>query len=397
LHFATPLIFTVFQHKKSFFLGFGRHILRNTLLGGILPSQLDIPYQPIASRLLRNALNTGRLHSAYLFSGAEGYGKWNAAVHLAAEVLSLHWKTDLEKQACMNRALKLVHPDLHLLFPMPSPKNKTEESELPQFFRQAKVDDPFAPVEYGKVANILVDNVRALKRSLYSTPSEGGYRAVIFQQVERMPETSFDILLKTIEEPPPMTVLILLTDNIRRLPATVASRCQKVRFVPVAESFIEEYLQNIKGLSSKQAKQFARISGGSFSEAYRLSQSDISERRELAIELFQVFSTGNKDKSFSDLIESVDMRNRDEALGMVKLWQSFMRDVLVVLEDLPESFLLNSDYKTELKSISAHFKSRTSIYKAMNELLETQKLFYRNVPPRLALTQLAWQINDLCV
>lgn len=367
-----------------------------TTSGGKLQSQFHIPYQPIASRLLRNALNRGQLHSAYLFSGSEGYGKWNAAVHLAAEVLSLHRETELERQACINRALKLVHPDLHLLFPMPAPKNKTEESELPQYFRQAKVDDPFAPVEYGKAANILVDNVRALKRSLYSTPNEEGYRAVIFQQVERMPETSFDILLKTIEEPPPLTVLILLTDNVRRLPATVASRCQKVRFVPVADSFIEKYLREVKGLPQDEARHFTKISGGSFSEAYRLSQSDISERRELAISLLQVFSTGNKEKSFTDLIESVDMRNRDEALGMVKLWQGFMRDVLVVLEKLPETFLLNSDYKKELETISPHFTSRVSVYKAMAELLETQKLFFRNVPPRLALTQLAWRINDLC-
>ncbi|MBU1318703.1 MAG: hypothetical protein KKG33_02160 [candidate division Zixibacteria bacterium] len=361
-----------------------------------MPSQFDIPYQPTASRLLKNALKSGRLHSAYLFSGAEGNGKWNAAINLAAEVLSLHWDTEIEKQACINRAHKLVHPDLHLLFPMPAPKNKTEEAELPQFFRRAKADDPFAPVEYGKVANILVDNVRALKRALYSTPTEQGYRAVIFQQVERMPETSFDILLKTIEEPPPLTLLILLTDNIRRLPATVASRCQKVRFVPVADSFIKKYLIDVKGLSSDEARQFARISGGSFSEAYRLSQSDISERRELAISLFQIFATGDKERSFSTLIESVDMRNRDEAFAIIKLWQGFLRDVLIVKENLPESFLLNSDYQAELGNIAKKYKTRDAIHKSMTELLETQKLFYRNVPPRLALTQLAWRINELC-
>lgn len=355
----------------------------------------SIPYQPTVSRLLTNALKSERLHSAYMFSGIEGLGKWDAAVTFAAEILSMQWNTESEKRVAAKKVHKLIHPDLHLVFPMPSPKNQTEAGDLPQFFRQSKVDEPFAPVEYGRVVNILIEKVKELKRALSITPSEGGYRVCIIQQVERAPSTSFDILLKTIEEPPPMTVLILLTDNIRRLPATVVSRCQKVRFVPVTASYIEQYLTDKKELSQEDAKRYARLSAGSFSEAYRLSQSDISERREIAMSLLGVIATGSKSASFEALNEAIDMRNRDEVFAMIKLWQGFLRDILILNEGLPDSYLLNGDYRNDLKRISAHYGDRHAICNSMIELLETQKLFYRNVPPRLALTELVWQLKEL--
>ena len=355
---------------------------------------LAISYQPLVNRLLNNALKSGHLHSAYIFTGNEGYGKWNAAVLFAGEILSTHWKTEQERKTSIHKVRKLIHPDLHLLFPMPSPKKSSEDAELVGFFRQTKTDNPFAPVEYGRAANILVDKVRQLKKTLYSTASEGGYRVAIFQQIERMPRTSFDILLKTIEEPPPETVLILLTDNIRRLPATVVSRCQKVRFTPVAKSFIEQYLTDKKGLTQEDAAHFARLSGGSFTEAYRLSHGDFSNRREPAMNLLSVIATGSKAQSFVELNQTVDMRNRDEAIAIIKLWQSFLRDTLILKENIPDSYLDNADYKYELEKISAGLGNRDIICQSMMEVLEAQKLFYRNLPPRLALTGLAWRLRD---
>jgi DNA polymerase-3 subunit delta' len=278
---------------------------------------------------------------------------------------------------------------------MPSPKNKSEESELPQYFRQTKADDPFSPVEYGKVTNILIDSVRQFKSAIFRTPSEGGYRVGVFQQVERMPETSFDILLKTIEEPPPLTILILLTDNIRRLPATVRSRCQKVRFVPVAEEHVVRYLTDKKQLSTDEAKSFARLSGGSFSEAYRLSQSDISERREVAISLLGIIATGSMSDGFAAVNEAIDMRNRDEIFATIKLWQGFLRDVLVLKQGLSDEYLMNGDYKDDLAKIEASFSDHKAVDRSITEMLETQKLFYRNVPPRPALTRLAWRLNEV--
>jgi len=356
---------------------------------------IDIPFQPNVSQLFTHSLKTGRLHSAYLFTGNEGVGKWMAAIIIASKLLSLQWDRDSDIQACVKKTRKLIHPDLHILFPMPSPKTKAEEAELPQFFRETKAHDPFAPVEYGRAANILVHKVRELKISLYSTPAEGGYRIAIFQQVERMPVTSFDILLKTIEEPPPRTVLFLLTDNARRLPQTVISRCQKVRFAPVARSFIEDYLIRTRDLDPDEARRFAALSGGSFTEACKLCEVDISDRRDIAIRTLKAFVSGGKTAGLTALWENVNLRNQDESMAIVKLWQSLIRDALLVKENVDDSLLTNYDLKNDLEVIASSYGNLENMCISMVELLESQKLFYRNVPPRHALTQAGWRLAEL--
>ncbi len=357
---------------------------------------LEIPYQDTVERLLKAALEKDRIPSAYLFAGSEGTGKWDAAIRFAAELLASTQPTEIERDISRKKTRKLIHPDLHLLFPMPSPKNKTEETELPEHFRKSKAADSFAPVEYGRAANILMDNVRAVKRSLYSTSAEGGWKVAIFNQVERMPETSFDILLKTIEEPPPMTVLLLLTDNVRRLPRTVISRCQRVRFKPMPKGFVTRYLIDAKGMSPESAAGFARLSNGSITEANRLANSDLSERREGALRVLVTMAEDEKPKIAEAVEYGLNSGNRDEAMGAVKIWQSMIRDIAIINCGLDtDATVVNSDAVEELRRISPRFKDTLTFVRAMTELLETQKLFYRNVPPRLALTRCSWRISDI--
>jgi DNA polymerase-3 subunit delta' len=354
----------------------------------------EIVYQPAVARLLSRALSSGKIHSAYLFTGPEGSGKWNTAVSFAASIISRRWKTPIEQEACARKVQRLIHPDLHIVFPMPSPKNDDENMELVCFFRQSKSDDPFAPVEYGRTVNILMDNVRQTRSNLYRTPVEGGDRVALFYQIERMPDTSFDILLKTIEEPPADTTLLLLTDNIRRLPATILSRCQKVRFARVADSFLEQYLVQSRKTGVEDAKVFAQISGGSFTEAYRLSQSDITGQRRKAIDLLDCFTRGNRAESVTKLLSTGDWRNRDEALSFIRLWQSYLRDSLVLSHGLPETSLLNADSRDQVYEMSRRFPDPGAIETCLIGLLEVQKFFYRNISPKLALTRAAWTIAD---
>jgi len=356
---------------------------------------LEIQYQPTVERLLKRTLETEKIPSAYLFAGSEGTGKWDSAVRFAAEILASTNAEEPDMAIARNKTRKLIHPDLHLLFPMPSPRNKTEETELPEHFRRSKAEDPFSPVEYGRAANILVDNVRALKRSLYSTSAEGGWKVAIFNQVERMPETSFDILLKTIEEPPSMTLLILLTDNIRRLPKTVLSRCQRVRFRPMPDDFVAQYLTGRHKIPAEQAGGFARLSNGSITEAYKLAHSDFSDRRKGALRILIAIAECDKPEIAEAVENGFDSFNRDEALAVIRIWQSMTRDMAVINDNLDDSLIINIDSATDLRKIAPKFGGMKTLTRALSELLETQKLFYRNVPARLALTRCAWRMKGI--
>jgi DNA polymerase-3 subunit delta' len=357
--------------------------------------RVNLSFQPTVSRLLTKAVSGDRLHSAYLFVGEEGFGKWRAAVEFAAQILALGPSAAGEIKNSVDRTRKLTHPDLHLLYPTPSPKNRNERLEFDNHFRNTKREDPLAVVEYDRVANILVENARSTRRALYSTSAERGYRVAVVHEVERMPDTSFDILLKTIEEPPPQTVMILTTSNVNRLPATIISRCQKVRFLPIPDDEIVSYLTTDKGTDAELAHRIAKLSNGSFTEAFRLVSSDIDSRRDQAMGLMKVFVAGNYGKSVSALLDSVNFRNREEALDLIRSWMWLLRDTCMVCEGQPASRLINSDQEDALQELSDRFPDASAIHRAMVELLETKKLFYRNVPSRTALTRFAWSVNDI--
>jgi DNA polymerase III delta' subunit len=156
---------------------------------------------------LRAALQAGRLHHAYLFEGPAGAGK-AAAAHALAMTLECETRTGCGKCMACQKVEAGTHPDV-LWFDM-TPKGLTER-------------------------------VRELLTTLGFRPHEGRARVIVFDPAHGLapvPERAeaANVLLKTLEEPPADTHFILVTAEPKRLPVTVLSRCQRIRFAPPAES-----------------------------------------------------------------------------------------------------------------------------------------------------------------
>jgi DNA polymerase-3 subunit delta' len=162
--------------------------------------------QPRAVEQLRRALAADRVAHAYAFVGPAGSGRATTALALAGALLCARGGCG----AC--RACALVerrqHPDLHVVVPTP-PK-----------------DRPKGP------RAIRIDDIRALERQAALKPAEAERKVFIVDEAERMTEDTPEAFLKTLEEPPPRTVLILVLPRMLSVPATVLSRCQVVRFQP---------------------------------------------------------------------------------------------------------------------------------------------------------------------
>jgi DNA polymerase III delta subunit-like protein len=140
--------------------------------------------------VLAHALAAGRVGHAYAFVGSPGAGRRTAARAFAGALLGAAG----------------AHPDLHVIAATP-----------PE-------DRPKGP------AAIRIDDIRALERAAALRPVRGPWKVFIVEDADRMTGDAPQAFLKTLEEPPPGTVIILILTRTRAVPATVLSRCQLVRF-----------------------------------------------------------------------------------------------------------------------------------------------------------------------
>jgi DNA polymerase-3 subunit delta' len=163
-------------------------------------------HQPQAVEQLRHALAADRIAHAYAFVGPAGSGRKAAARAFAAALVG---RTGGAARAA-ERVARGAHPDVRLIEPTPPASN-------PKGIPALRVDD-----------------VRELERLAGLRPAEAPLKVFIVDEAERMTLATPQAFLKTLEEPPANTVIILILAQTRALPATVLSRCQIVRFLPAA-------------------------------------------------------------------------------------------------------------------------------------------------------------------
>jgi DNA polymerase III subunit delta' len=168
--------------------------------------------QPRAVALLGRALENGRVAHAYAFVGPAGSGRTTTALAFAQALLC---ETPLGETGgacgrCRGCRLGLArkHPDLHVIVPTPPESNP----------------------KGGRA--IRIGAVRVLEREAALRPVMARHKVFVLDDADRMTGESPQAILKTLEEPPAHTVLILILARTRAVPATVISRCQLVRFAP---------------------------------------------------------------------------------------------------------------------------------------------------------------------
>jgi DNA polymerase-3 subunit delta' len=307
-----------------------------------------------------HALSAGRLAGSYLFEGAPGAGQEQAAIELAAGVIV--GDTDLANPDA-RRVRRYAHPDLLYVLPVLKPASRSwsdmSAEDIFELFRaeQArKADDPYAQPDYGKKPAIPVKALRELLKMLSTRPFEGRGRALILRDADAMDSHGQDTLLKTLEEPPPGRVIVLISSRPEAMLPTVRSRCQRVPFDPLPASLIQSVLED-RGLAPARAELLATLADGSVELAVQLAAAEppvdgggedgnpLLERREAWLDLLEICELGGE-LEMLDAVQSFTRggsrgnvtRERAEFLGLALSWyRELLR--LAVGESEPRLFV----------------------------------------------------------
>jgi len=226
---------------------------------------VDILGQEAVIARLLTARRRQRLAHGYLFVGADGTGREEVARALAQAVLC---ETPVDGDACgscgsCRRVVSGSHPDLQLVL-----------SEAEQVRRG------LTKPEGGRnpSTEIRVDAVRELSRRLRLQAYEGRGRVGVVVSAHRLRVEAANALLKTLEEPAPGTLLVLIAPGPRAVLDTLRSRCQVVRFAPLALKVIAELVQARAAVDAEVAQVAAARADGSLARALDLCGEDVVDR-----------------------------------------------------------------------------------------------------------------------
>lgn len=287
---------------------------------------------------LEQALASGRLAGSYLFEGAPGAGQEQAAIEVAAGVIA--GDTDLENPAA-RRVRRYAHPDLHYVLPVLKPGsrswNEMKPEEIFELFREEqarKGEDPYAQPDHGRQPVIPVKALRELLSILCTKPYEGRGKALIIRDADVIDRDSQDTLLKTLEEPPPGRVIILISARPEALRPTILSRCQRLPFDPLPREEILAILAQ-RGFAGPRAELIATLADGSIERAVQLTAAEpgadgeenaLLARREAWLELLERCELGSE-LEMLDLLQAFVRgggenvtRERAEFLGLAVSW-----------------------------------------------------------------------------
>ena len=182
--------------------------------------------QEHVSRTLSQAIASGRVGHAYLFSGPRGTGKTSTAKILA-------------------KALNCEQG------PTAEPCGVCESC------RRVGDGSSMDVMEIDAASNRGIDEIRELRETVKFAPTMGRYKVYIIDEVHMLTSEAFNALLKTLEEPPPQVVFILATTELSKVPATIQSRCQRYDFKRISAKAIEARLREIVQASGIEAEDAA--------------------------------------------------------------------------------------------------------------------------------------------
>lgn len=266
--------------------------------------------QKAVKTTLKNALASGKIAHAYLFSGPRGTGKTSMA-RILAKALNCEQGPTAEPCGQCGNCQRIV--------------------------QGTSLD----VIEIDAASNTSVDNIRDLREQVAFTPAESRYKVYIIDEVHMLSTGAFNALLKTLEEPPAHAVFILATTDPQKVPATIQSRCQRFEFRRVTVDEIAEHLAMVAAGSGIEADADAlrliaiQAEGGMRDALSLLDQCGVMAKRVTVATVREVLGIVGRE-ALHELTGAIGRRQLPQALATLNLLLEQGKDVKQVLTELIE-------------------------------------------------------------
>lgn len=328
----------------------------------------------LQTKALKRSVIERRVSHAYLFSGPDGVGKKLVAIEFAKVLncnkLKPEYNTITKRSSCDCRpCVKIqsyIHPDVNL-------------------------------IEFKGVKDIKVDQIREeIEEVLWLKSFEGNYKVIIVDEAERMNINAQNAFLKTLEEPPPESVIILIASQEHLLLPTIRSRCQTVNFFKLSDEIIRDQIISRNHLSEDQVCIATKISEGSLGKALGLDTSALNYRGDIITRLSEI--NPNLASMVFGFTESLpkgstneDLSKLKQAFEFISLW---LRDLLYLKIGYGDEKLTNSDLCDLSRKVAGRWSKQNILDK--QKILENAwyAIFRLNANRQLALENLVIKLTE---
>lgn len=370
----------------------------------------QIPGQKeIISKLIRS-VREERVSHAQIFTGPEGCG--SLAVALAfAKYISCENRNDHDScdvcRSCVKYE-KMIHPDLHFVFPVIKKGRKDSESVSDSFlteWREFAGKSPYFTIN-AWLDSINVENAQGLIfaseaeeiiKKLSLKTYESDYKIMIIWLPEKMHPAAANKLLKLIEEPPDKTLFLLVSDEPDRIIPTILSRCQLVRLPGFTNDEIREYLTGRYSAGRQRAEEIAKVVSGNIIKAIELFENEDSSRQNLdRFRKLMRFAWKRDVMSLMKWSDDISVTGREAQKKFLSYSLGMLRENLMMnLGQMKNNIVFLAGEEASFSGNFHPFISLANIYPLNDEFNQAFSHVEANGNPRIIFLDLAFKVTRL--
>jgi DNA polymerase-3 subunit delta' len=369
----------------------------------------QIPGQKeIKAKLLRS-VKEERVSHAQLFTGPEGCGSMALALAYA-RYISCENKSDLDScgtcKSCVKYE-KLIHPDLHFVFPVIKGKKATDPvsdnyiEEWREFVKRSpyfSLNNWMDSIEVGNAQGmIFASEASEIIKKLSLKTFESDFKIMIIWLPEKMHQATANKLLKMIEEPPEKTLFLLVSEEPDKVISTILSRCQLVKIPSFKSHDIDEYLTGRFNIPLEKAADLSRVSNGNITRAIELCENEDSSLANLEhFKSLMRFAWKRDILSIINWSEEISGTGREAQKNFISFSMRILRENLMLsLGQLKNSLVFLTGEEASFSGNFHPFINQNNIYKLAEEFNLVYSHIESNGNAKIIFLDLALKVTKL--